>query len=75
MHSANRRHICTITCFGAYSYSAVTQHGNLHQSSVTMSRVAYFILRVQTGTCTGHSQHREHSGEVLEKMNVNGPGS
>ena len=30
------------TCFGAYLYSADTQHGNLRQLSVTMSRLTYF---------------------------------
>ena len=34
----------TITCFGADLYSAGTQHGNLHQLSVTMSRLTFFIL-------------------------------
>ena len=43
------------TCFGAYSYFAGTQHGNLHQLSVTMSRVTYFILRAKTRTNVSHS--------------------
>ena len=30
---------CTITRFGAYLHPAGTQHANLHQLSVTMSRV------------------------------------
>ena len=33
------------------------RHGNLHQSSVTMSMVTYFILRANTGTGVSHSQH------------------
>ena len=32
-----------------------TQHKNLHQMSVTMSRVTHFILRADTGTCISHS--------------------
>ena len=60
------------TCFGAYLHSAGTQHGNLHQLSVTLSRVTYFILRSNTGTYVGHSHHRKYSGKVLEKMQVNG---
>ena len=39
------------------------------------SREAYFILWAYTGTGVSHSQHREKSGEVLDKMQVNGPGS
>ena len=38
-----------------------------------MSRVTCFILRGHTGTSVSHSQHRNSSGEVLEKMQVNGP--
>ena len=36
-----------------------THHGNLHQFSVTMSRVTYFILRAHAGTGVSHSQHRK----------------
>ena len=32
----------------------------------------YFILRAYTGAGVSHSQHRKKSGEVLEKMQVNG---
>ena len=39
----------TSSCFGACLYSAGTQHGNLHQSPGTTSRVSYFILRAHTG--------------------------
>ena len=60
------------TCFGAYLHSTGTQHGNLHQLSVTMSRVTYFILRAHTGTCVSHSQHRKNSGEVLKKCRLMG---
>ena len=37
-----------------------------------MSRVTYFIVLVHTGTGVSHSQDRKNSGEVLEKMEVNG---
>ena len=53
------------TCFGTYLYSAGTQHGNLHQMPVMMSRVTYFVLRAQTRTGVNHSQHRKNSGEVF----------
>ena len=36
------------------------------------SRLPYFILRAYTGTNVSQSQHRKKSGEVLEKMQVNG---
>ena len=38
------------------------------------SRVTYFILRAYTGTVVSHSQYwKKKSGEVLEKIQVNGP--
>ena len=37
------------------------------------SRLIYFILRAYTGTSVSQSQHRKKSGEVSEKMQVNGP--
>ena len=37
------------------------------------SRVTYFILWAYTGTGVSHSEHRNYSEEVLEKMQVNGP--
>ena len=55
------------THFGAYLYSAGTQHGNLHQSSATISKVTYLILCVQTEACVSHSYHGKNSGEVLGK--------
>ena len=61
------------TCVEAYLQSTGTQHRNLHQLSVMMSRVTYFILRAHTGTGVSHSQHSKNTGEVLEKMQVNGP--
>ena len=39
------------TCFEDYLYSVGAEHGNLHQSSVTITRVTYFNLRADTGTC------------------------
>ena len=54
------------TCFVAYLYSMGTQHRNLHQLSVTMSRVTYFILQAHTGAGVSHSQHSKNSG-VLGK--------
>ena len=59
--------------FRSLKYSAGTQHGNLHQLSVTMSRVTCFILQACAGTSASHSQHRINLGEVSEKMQVNGP--
>ena len=55
------------TCFGAYLYSAGSQHGNLHHLSVTMSRVTYFILRAHTATGVSHSQLRKNPGEIWEQ--------
>ena len=37
------------------------------------SRVTNFILQAYTRTSVSNSQHRKKSGEVLEKMQVNGP--
>ena len=51
---------------GACLYSTGTKQGNLHQLSVTTSRVTYFILRAQTGTGVSHRQQRKNSGEVSE---------
>ena len=58
----------TITCFGAYLYFAETQHGNLHQLSVTMSRVTYLILRAYTATGVSHSQHRKKHTKTLGRF-------
>ena len=62
------------TCFEAYLYSAGTQHVNLRHSSVTTSRVTYFILQADARTCVSHSQHSKNSGEVLDEIKANGPG-
>ena len=48
------------TCFGSNLYSARTQHGNLHQLSVTMSRMTYIILRAHWGTCVSHIDTGKH---------------
>ena len=53
------------TSVEAYLYSAGAQHGNLHQFSVKMSRVTYFILRAHTGFSISHSQHKKNSAEVF----------
>ena len=60
------------TCCGAYLYFAGSEHGNLHQVSVTMSRMSYFILRANTGTGVSHSQ-QEKLGRGFGKMQVKGP--
>ena len=36
------------------------------------SRVTCFILRAYIGSSVSHNEHRKNSGEVLEKMQVNG---
>ena len=56
--------------FIAYLYSAGTQHGNLHPAGWPI----LFCGPTQE-PCVSHSQHREKSGGVLDKMQVNGPGS
>ena len=48
-------------------YIPGTQHGNLHQLSVTMSRVTCFILPAHTGSGVSHSRHRKKIGTVLGK--------
>ena len=54
--------------FLAYLYSMGTQHGNLHPAGWPI----LFCGPTQEPRVS-HSQHREKSGEVLEKMQVNGP--
>ena len=48
-----------------------TFHGHSTREPAS-SRVTYFILRAYTGTSVNHSQSRKKSGQVLEKMQVNG---
>ena len=56
-----------------YMFWAGTEHRNLHHMSVSISRVTYFLLQAHTETDVSHNQHRKSSGEVFEKMQVNGP--
>lgn len=65
----NHKYVCpshfTIpsnTCFGAFSYSAGIQHGNLHLSRVVMSRVTCFILQTRTAACISHHWRKEKLG-------------
>ena len=46
-------------------YSAGTQHGNLHQLTVMMSGVTYFILQAHTGTGVSNSQHKKQKTKKL----------
>ena len=48
-------------------YIPGTQHGNLHQFSVTMSGVTYFILPAHTGSGVSHGRHLKRIGTVLGK--------
>ena len=58
------------TCFGTYSYSAGTQHGNLHQLPLMMRRMTYFFCGPTEGPVfatanTGKTQERlwKNAGE------------
>ena len=59
--------------FGASSYSTDTHQGNLHQSSVTMSRMTYFILRVHSGTCltTNNTEKKEEKKKLRRSFGEN----
>ena len=46
---------------------AGTQHGNLHQLPVTMSKVTHFILRGYTGTCISFQLTQEELGRGFGK--------
>ena len=46
---------------------------NILQALNTGTCIQQGDLDAYTGTSVSHSQHREKSGEVLEKMQVNGP--
>ena len=63
------------TRFWAYLYySAGTQHGNLYQSSVTTSRVTYFILRAQAQELELATANTGNTWQIFfEKMHVNWP--
>ena len=56
--------------FGAYLCSVGTQHGNLHQLSVTTSRATDIILQAHTRTGVSHSKHWKNSAEVLQKKTL-----
>ena len=51
------------TCSGAYSYSAGTQHGDLHLAVVTTSRVACCLFH--RGTCFSHTEHNKNEETEL----------
>ena len=53
------------TCFGNYLHSVGTEHGDLHQMSVTMSRVTYSTLRAIAETAISHSSHRDRHQQQL----------
>ena len=53
-------------------YFVGTQHRNLHQLPVMISRVTCFILRAYTGTSVSHNQHRKTWERFWKKMLVNG---
>ena len=57
-----------------YLYSAGTQHGNLHQLSVTTSRVTYCILRTHTGTGIHHHHHHYHHHHHHHHQSLNREG-
>ena len=59
---------CVVFFFLVYLYSADTQHGNLHPAVWPI-----LFCGPKQESCVSHSQHREKSGEVLEKMQENGP--
>ena len=42
-------------CFGAYSYSAGSQYGKLHQSFLTMSRLLCQVPGAKMGNCVKHT--------------------
>ena len=62
----------SITCLTAFLYSADSHNGDLHQSFVTMSGVAYFILKAHIGTCNSRCWQWKNSEEVLEELKENG---
>ena len=66
------------TSFGAYLCSMGIQHGNLHQSSLTTSRVTYFYPILFCGPTQESALTTSNPGKtwerILDKMKVNGPG-
>ena len=64
--------VCLFVCFVVvvvFSLFIFRGHSTREPAS---SRVTYFIMRAYTGTGVSLSQHRTKSGEVSEKMLVNG---
>ena len=62
------------TCFGAYLYSAGTQHEN-RLKSIDYEQFALFVFRRLTREfASAKTNEIEMYGEDLEKMKVNGPG-
>ena len=53
------------TYLGAQFYNMGTQHGNLHHSPVTTSRVTYFIMWVNSGTCDSRSYKLQERGKNM----------
>ena len=62
--------VVVVVLFSFFSLFIFCGHSTREPAS---SRVAYFILRAYTGTSVSNSKHIKKSGEVLEKMQVNGP--
>ena len=60
-------------CFEAYSYYVGSEHGNLNQSHLTISRVTYFILRAPMGKTRQSHQAREKEEREYLKMQLNEP--
>ena len=58
------------TGFGAILYSAGTEHGHLHQLSVTTRRVTYFILQAHRGTYVSHSCSGKNEGKWTGKVEI-----
>ena len=60
--------VCLFVCFLAYLYSAGTQHGNLHPAGLPI-----LFCRPTKEPMSATANTGKKSGEVLEKMQVNGP--
>ena len=62
------------THFGAYLYSADSEHRTLHQSFVTMSRVTFFLFNVPTLEPALATANTGKTLESFGKMKMNGLG-
>ena len=61
------------SCFFNFFFSLFIFRGHSTREPAS-NRVTYSILRAYTGTGVSHGKHmKKQSGEVLEKMQVNGP--